>query len=137
MESGSSRTYIRTIQRGRENFNAKAQRSQRHAEFTPCNKKDKNNMKVNSPRVIINARIMANKKWKNITWDKRTTTRGLSENFFKKVFVLNVSAVSAWIHVCYTFNNSLRSLRLCVYKILLSFFGSGLSSLGILNSKVT
>jgi len=50
-------------------------------------RKDKNNMKVNSLRVIINARIMANKKWKNITW-------GLSENFFQKVFALNVSAAS-------------------------------------------
>ena len=27
---------------------------------------------------------------------------------------LNVSVVSVWIHVCYIFNNSLRSLRLCV-----------------------
>jgi hypothetical protein len=60
---------------------------------------------------------MANKKWKNITWGKRTIIRGLSKNFFQKVFVLNVSAVSAWIHVCYTFNNSLRPLRLCVYQI--------------------
>jgi len=89
-------------------------------------------MKVNSPRVIINARIMANKKWKNITRGKRTITRGLSENFSPKVFVLNGSAVSVWIHVCYTFNNSLpvcraygtgrRPLRLCVYKIFVVFW---------------
>ena len=85
-------------------------------------RKDKNNMKVNSPRVIINARIMANKKWKNITRGKRTIPRGLSENFFQKVFVLNGSAVSVWIHVCYTFNNSLCPLRLCVYKNIFSFF---------------
>ncbi len=32
--------------------------------------------------------------------------------------VLNVSAVSVWIHVCYTFYNS---LRLCVYKNIFSF----------------
>ena len=44
----------------------------------------------------------------------RKGTQSLSENFFQKVFVLNVSAASVWIHVCYTFNNS---LRLCVYKI--------------------
>ncbi len=35
--------------------------------------------------------------------------------------VLNVSAVSVWLHVCYSFNNS---LRLCVYKNIFSFFGS-------------
>jgi len=34
--------------------------------------------------------------------------------------VLNVSAVSG----CYTFNNSLRFLRLCVNKKIFSFFGS-------------
>jgi len=31
---------------------------------------------MNSPRVIINARIMANKKWKNITRGKRSITQG-------------------------------------------------------------
>jgi hypothetical protein len=46
-------------------------------------------------------------------------------------FVLNVSAVSVWIHVCYSFNNSLRSPRLCVYKNIFSFVGSGLFRLGL------
>jgi len=147
---------------------------QRYAEFTPCNKKRQNNMKVNSPRVIINARIMANKKWKNIT-------RGLLENFIYKVLallniaispyersflrfpyhiglitlydsystglVLNVSVASVWLHVCYTFNNSLPacacphadrrspSRSIGIYKDIFSFFGSaypfgGLSRLG-------
>ena len=53
-------------------------------------------MKVNSPRVIINARIMANKKWKNITRGKRTITRGLSENFSQKVLALLNIAISPY-----------------------------------------
>jgi len=62
-------------------------------------RKGKNNTKVNSPRVIINARIMANKKWKTITRGKRIITRGLLENFLQKVPVLNVPTISVWIHV--------------------------------------
>jgi hypothetical protein len=52
----------------------------------------------------------------------RKGTQSLSENFFQKVFILNVSAASVWLHVCYTFNNSLRSPRLCVDKNISSFF---------------
>ncbi len=53
-------------------------------------------MKVNSPRVIINARIMANKKWKNIIRGKRTITRDLLENFLQKVLALLNITISSY-----------------------------------------
>jgi len=64
-----------------------------------------------SPRLI-------NEKKYNRQKEKQNITRGLAENFFQKVFVLNVSTVLVWIHVFYAFNNS---LRLYVYKIYFYF----------------
>ncbi|MBU4445190.1 hypothetical protein KJ656_08930, partial [bacterium] len=95
-------------------------------------RKDKNNMKVN--KRTITRGLLENFLQKvlallNITISpyERAFLRflyyiGLITLYdsYSTGLVLNVSTASVWLHVCYAFNNSLRSLRLCVYKNIFS-----------------